>query len=55
VEIGGHYHFSDEKFVELRKRLEQDLSKKSINLNERVTESVSNSIDRYLRWFNYGE
>ena len=55
VEIGGHYHFSDEKFVELRKRLEQDLSKKSVNLNERVTQLVSNSIDRYLRWFGYGK
>lgn len=55
VEIGGHYHFSDEKFVELRKRLEQDLSKKSVNLNERVNQLVSNSIDRYLRWFGYGK
>ena len=55
IQIAGHYHFSEERVLELRNKLRQDLMKKSLDLEALVSKQVEESIDRYLRWFGYAD
>jgi hypothetical protein len=55
VEISGHYHLADPAVLEMRWQLCEKLEKKSRDLELEVKNQVKNSIDRYLRWFGYGD
>jgi hypothetical protein len=55
VEISGHYHLADPTVLEMRRQLCEKLEKKSRDLELEVKNQVKNSIDRYLRWFGYGD
>ena len=54
VEISGHYHLADPVVVEMRLQLAEKLRQKSRDLEIEVKNQVKGSIDRYLRWFGYG-
>jgi hypothetical protein len=49
--IAGHYVFSDQKFVNLKKRLIKILAKKNINLEKYLEKEITKSILRYLKSF----
>lgn len=53
IQIAGHYHFSEPNIVELRKKMQQSLKKKGVELEDFVYSKVEASVDRYLRWFGY--
>jgi len=55
IQIAGHYHFSDQRVVELIERLEEKARHKTIDLDAFLNDSVRNSIQRYLFHFGYGD
>ena len=52
--IGGHYHFSDPRIQDIRQQLVQAGSRRGLDVEQRVSTAVRDSIDRYLRAFGYG-
>jgi hypothetical protein len=53
VLIAGHYHFSEEWFIEIYNELEERLMNKSINLELEIYSSLRKSIERVLIFFGY--
>ena len=49
--ISGHYIFSSDKFMELKKLAEHSLKEKGIDLNKLMIEDIKKSIFRYLKSF----
>ena len=50
--MAGHYTFSLPEFALLKERASRELANFSIHLDDYLTESVSQSILRYVRFFN---
>jgi hypothetical protein len=51
--IAGHYHFSDEWFIEIYDELKQRLKRESIDLETELYFSVKKAIERVLIYFGY--
>ena len=49
--ISGHYIFSTNKFIEIKKAAINELEKKEINLDKFLINAIQNSITRYLYLF----
>ena len=49
--ISGHYIFSNENFLEIKKNVNQILRKKNINLDHELKKSIKKSILRYIKSF----
>lgn len=50
--ISCHYIFSDSSFLELKKRAQNELSKRGIDLDKELKKAVFENIKSYLRSFN---
>lgn len=51
--IAGHYHFSNQEFLELRAKLNSDLLSKGVYLEDLVKNEVKVNILRYAKKFGY--